>query len=110
MPKLFQINTYIKFTSTGHIAEEIGQSAIANGWESYIAYGRNKRQSQSKIIKIGNPISIYSHLLMTRLFDRHGLASTKATLKLIKQIQDIKPDIIHLHNIHGYYLNYKIVK
>ena len=109
MPKLFQINTYIKFTSTGHIAEEIGQSAIANGWESYIAYGRNKRQSQSKIIKIGNPISIYSHLLMTRLFDRHGLASTKATLKLIKQIQDIKPDIIHLHNIHGYYLNYKIL-
>ena len=43
------------------------------------------------------------------LFDRHGLGSTSATWKLIREIEWIRPDIIHLHNIHGYYLNYPIL-
>lgn len=36
----------------------------------------------------------------------HGLGSKDATIKLVKLIENIKPDLIHLHNIHGYYLNY----
>jgi glycosyltransferase involved in cell wall biosynthesis len=109
MKILLQINAYINSGSTGRIAEEIGQLAVDNGWESYIAYARNDRMSQSKKIKIGNKFDIYWHVLMTRLFDRHGLCSNNATNKLIKQIKQINPDIIHLHNIHGYYLNYKIL-
>lgn len=49
------------------------------------------------------------HGLQTRLFDRHGLASKTATNKLVQQIEKINPDIIHLHNIHGYYLNIEIL-
>ena len=105
MKKLLQINTVINSGSTGHIAEGIGQLAIKNGWESYIAYGRNDRPSSSTKIKIETKWSIYLHVLKTRLFDRHGFGSKKATKKFIKQIETIKPDIIHLHNIHGYYLN-----
>lgn len=109
MKILFQINTVVNSTSPGRIAEEIGQLAIANGWESYIAYGRNDRPSQSRLIKIGNNTDIKLHGLQTRLFDRHGLGSKNATLKLIKQIKEIKPDIIHLHNLHGYYVNMEIL-
>jgi glycosyltransferase involved in cell wall biosynthesis len=109
MKTLFQINVVINSGSTGRIAEEIGQLAIANGWKSYIAYGRNEQNSRSIKVKIGNRLSIYWHILMTRLFDRHGLASRIVTKKLIKQIQKINPDIIHLHNIHGYYLNYGLL-
>ncbi|MFK2292495.1 glycosyltransferase family 4 protein [Bacteroides fragilis] len=47
--------------------------------------------------------------LQTRLFDRHGLGSKRATERLIKKIGEIHPDIIHLHVIHGYYLNYKVL-
>ena len=49
------------------------------------------------------------HGLETRLLDNHGLASRRATRKFLAEIDKIKPDIIHLHNIHGYYLNYKIL-
>ncbi|MEJ5317866.1 MAG: glycosyltransferase [Tenuifilum sp.] len=107
--KLLQINSLANSRSTGRIAEEIGQIAIAAGWESYIAYGRHARTSQSKLIKIGSDWDIKWHGLQTRLFDRHGLASTNATKKLVEKIKEIKPDIIHLHNLHGYYLNIEIL-
>lgn len=105
MKKLLQINSVVNSGSTGRIAEEIGQTAMTAGWESYIAYGRNDRPSQSELIKIGSDWDIRVHGLLTRLFDRHGLGSKSATLELVEKIEKIKPDIIHLHNIHGYYIN-----
>jgi glycosyltransferase involved in cell wall biosynthesis len=109
MNKLLQINSVVNSGSTGRIAEEIGQTAIAAGWESYIAYGRHARTSQSELIKIGDDWDIRMHGLQTRLFDRHGLASIAATREFVEQIKKIKPDIIHLHNIHGYYINIEIL-
>lgn len=109
MPTLLQINSTANWGSTGKIAEQIGARAMQRGWESYIAYGRSCNASKSKLIKIGSKIGVYWHVLESRLFDNHGLASRYATRKLIKQIESIKPDIIHLHNIHGYYLNYKLL-
>lgn len=108
-PILLQINVVANSGSTGRIVEGIGQMAIKAGWKSYIAYGRWANPSQSELIKIGNQWEVYSHVLQTRLFDRHGLASKGATRELIRQIERIKPDIIHLHNVHGYYLNYPIL-
>jgi len=103
--KVLQINSVINSGSTGRIVEEIGQTAIAAGWKSYIAYGRNDRPSQSELIKIGNDWDIRMHGFQTRLFDRHGLGSKSASKELIGKIKEISPDIIHLHNIHGYYIN-----
>lgn len=109
MSTLLQINTVVNSGSHGRIAEEIGQLALTNSWQSYIAFGRNNRPSQSKLIKIGSNIDINIHGLKTRLLDRHGFGSKKATIKLVEQIKEIKPDIIHLHNIHGYYVNIEIL-
>lgn len=109
MPILLQINSVVNSGSTGHIAEDIGRLAIANGWESYIAYGRKALPSDSHLIRIGTKADVLWHVLVTRLFDLHGLASRHATKKLVRQIKEIKPDVIHLHNIHGYYINYKIL-
>ena len=106
---LLQINSVVNCGSTGRITEEIGQTAIAANWKSYIAYGRNDRTSKSELIKIGSDWDIKMHGIQTRLFDRHGLASKKATKRLVQKIENIKPDIIHLHNIHGYYLNIEIL-
>ena len=109
MKKLLQINSVVNSGSTGRIAEEIGQTAIAAGWESYIAYGRNDGQSESHLIHIGNDRDIKLHGLQTRLLDRHGLGSKGATIDFIKKLEYIKPDIFHLHNIHGYYINIEIL-
>lgn len=109
MPTLFQINVTCNWGSTGRIAEEIGQVAIQQGWDSYIAYGRGKPVSKSHLIRIGNDWDMYEHGLETRIFDNHGLASRGVTQKLIRQIEEIKPDVIQLHNVHGYFVNYPIL-
>lgn len=109
MPKLLQINSTANWGSTGKIAEQIGELAMAHGWASYIAYGRSSNKSKSHLIHIGSKVGQAWHLIISRLFDMHGLGSRLATKRLIRKIEAIKPDIIHLHNIHGYYVNYKLL-
>lgn len=109
MPKLLQINTTVNTGSTGRIAEDIGKIAIGRGWDSWIAYGRGNPESSSNLIRIGNDLDMHIHGLGTRLFDNHGLASRQVTKKFLRQVEKISPDIIHLHNIHGYYINYPLL-
>ena len=107
--KLLQINSTSNIGSTGKIAEGIGQKIIKNGGQSYFAYGRSAEIGRSHLIKIGNKWDKVSHLIYTRLFDTHGFHSLRATYKLINEIEIVQPDIIHLHNLHGYYLNIEIL-
>lgn len=109
MPTLLQINVTANWGSTGKIAEDIGKLAIEAGWESWIAYGRGEPVSKSNLIRIGNDWDMKLHAIQSRLLDNHGLASEKVTKDFISQIKKIKPDLIHLHNIHGYYLNYPLL-
>ena len=107
--KLLQINTVANSGSTGHIAEGIGLLALQNEMESYIAYGRWAKPSKSKLIQIGTKTDYLWHGIESRIFDNHGLASRRATADFLKTLDSIKPDIVHLHNIHGYYLNYRML-
>lgn len=113
MKKLLQINPVIRInTSTGRIMQEIGQLAMNNGWESYIAYSYGRdgiKPCASKLVPVGNKADVAWHGLVTRLTDRHGLASEGATRAFIREIERIQPDIIHIHNIHGYFLNYRVL-
>ncbi len=109
MHKLLQINITANWGSHGKIAEDIGNLALAKGWESYLAYGRWFNPCKSKLIHVGSSFDEKCHGLQSRLFDNHGLASVNATKKFIYEAEQIKPDIIHLHNIHGYYLNYPLL-
>lgn len=113
MKRLLQINPVIRnSTSTGRIMQEIAELATQHGWECYIAYSKGRdgmKPCKVKTIPVGNRWSTAWHGVTTRLFDRHGLASNRATRRFIKEIERIKPDIIHIHNIHGYFLNYKIL-
>ncbi len=107
MLRVLQINTVAQGGSVPRIAEEIGQSVLFHGGESYVAYGRGEYGGASQPLKMEPAWEVYTHVLQTRLFDRHGLGSVRATRGLIQHIENLQPDIIHLHNIHGYYLNYK---
>lgn len=105
MPKLLQINSVVNTGSTGRIAEQLGQLAMSQGWDSYIAYGRKARESKSKLIRIGGSIGVNLHALASKFLDCHGLCSKHATRSFLKQLDEIKPDVVHLHNVHGYYIN-----
>ena len=106
---LLQVNTTANWGSTGKIAEQIGEQVMRRGGKSYIAYGYYANNCRSELIKIGSDISIRWHVRFGKWFDKHGLLSRIATNKLIRKIDRIKPDIIHLHNLHGYFINYKIL-
>ena len=110
MPKLVQFNPVVGFGSTGRIVENIGRFAQRNGWESYIVYsGRPQAISKSRLLQVGSQWDVYKHALESRIFDNHGQSSKLATQKLTYILKEIKPDIFHFHNIHGYYLNYEIL-
>lgn len=103
--KIIQINTVANSGSTGRIAEQIGQQIIAAGHESYIAFGRRSLPSTSELISLNDQKGQALHLLKTRLFDRHGFGSQGATRQLLGALDRLQPDIIHVHNLHGYYLH-----
>ena len=109
MPTLLQINVDANNGSNGGVARDIGRLVQEKGWNSYIAYSRRVSPCTSTLIKIGNKLDIITHVFFSRILDNHGLCSVLATKRLIKKILKIQPDIIHLHNIHGYFLNYKIL-
>ena len=106
--RVLQINSVCGFGSTGRIVTDLYDVLESEGHECCIAYGRGEAPKEYNTIKIGSKFDFYSHVLKTRLFDSHGFGSTRATKYFIKQIEEYNPDIIHIHNIHGYYLNVEI--
>ena len=110
MPTLLIINVTCNQGSTGKISEQVGLMMQQRGWNVYYAHGaRRVNPSQLRTIPFSSIRGEYLHALKSLLFDANGLGSTRATQKLVEQIKEIHPDIIQIHNIHGYYLNYKIL-
>jgi len=107
--KILQINTTCNSGSHGRITEDICKVLKNAGNESIIAYGRNALKSESTCIKIGTLPIILCHGLKSLILDRHGFGSQHPTTELIRVVERLNPDLIHLHNIHGYYLNVKIL-
>ena len=107
--KILQINSVCGVGSTGRIATDLYKVIEEAGHECVIAYGRGTAPEGIKTIKIGTNFDNYMHVAKTRIFDKHGFGSTKATKEFIKKVEEYDPDVIHLHNIHGYYINIKIL-
>lgn len=109
--KVFQINTVCGILSTGRICTDLAEVLEANGHECKIAYGRMNvpEKYQKYAIRIGNWLTNKIDAGLSRYLDNGGLNSKIPTLQLIKKIKDFGPDIIHLHNLHGCYLNIKIL-
>jgi len=107
--KILQINSVCGVGSTGRIATNIHELLLQQGYESLIAYGRGKANRCEAVIRIGNIFDVLLHIVKSRLFDKHGLGSKKSTRALVNAITEADPDLIHLHNIHGYYVNYEIL-
>ena len=108
MPKILFINS-VCYGSTGKICLDLYNLAMDNGFEACIAYGRGYCPKDYNTIKIGNKMNVYSHAFISRLLDNQGFNSKLSTYQLIKRIKEYNPDIIHMHNIHGYYVNIEVL-
>lgn len=107
--KVLFVNSVCDYGSTGKIVRDLANGLKKQGHDVLICYGRHQAKDDTDTFYIGDKVATYNHVLMTRLFNRHGLHSNRATRKLIQKIETYQPDIIHLHNIHGYYLNVKML-
>ena len=103
--KILYINSVYQYGSTGRLVKELMEAAKGQGHDVLCVYGRHFQGDIEDTYYIGSKVESAYHVLMTRLFGRHGMHSTNATKKLIKKIETFQPDTIHLHNLHGYYLN-----
>ena len=101
--KLIQINTVCN-ASTGRIMGDIQREAIRQGYDTFSFVGRRKPFPDIPCEKFGNFFSFWGHVVMNTVFDRQGYGSYFSTKKLIRRLREDQPDIIHLHNLHGYYL------
>ena len=107
--RVYQINVVCGSGSTGKIATDLSCTIQEYDGKSRIAYGRGDAPEGIDAIKISNKLDLYVHAMLTRITDKHGLYSKGATKRLIKDLREYDPDIIHLHNIHGYYVNYEML-
>ncbi|MCR4743945.1 MAG: glycosyltransferase [Lachnospiraceae bacterium] len=103
------INTICGTGSTGRLVTGLMDSLETRGIDSMCAYGRWEAPEKYKSYRVGNNVDVIVHGVLSRVTDRHALYSNAATRKLIDEIKKYDPDIIHLHNVHGYYLNFKIL-
>ena len=101
------MNSVCGIRSTGRIVTDLADRLMAEGHECRIAYGREKvpQKYQEITYRIGTQYDVYMAGLKTRILDNEGFNSRRATKKFLKWASAYNPDILWLHNLHGYYVN-----
>lgn len=109
--KVLMINSVCGIRSTGRICTDLAQTFEAQGHICKIAYGRETvpEKYRKYAVRIGSDTDVKLHGIYSRMFDRHGFGSRGATKKFIKWVKEFDPDVIHLHNLHGYYINIEVL-
>ncbi len=106
--KIAQVNSVCS-GSTGRISAGVARVLAANGDKSLLLYGRGGGADGIDCERVESAAGFYLHTLYARLSDRQGFASAAATRRLVGRMAEYGPDVIQLHNLHGYYLNYRIL-
>ena len=104
--KYLFINSVAGFGSTGRIAAEKCRELMQAGHVCVLAFGREKANCDDiQTVQIGTPMDYKLHALRCRLLDDHGFGSREATKRFLNWVKQYDPDVIWLHNIHGYYIH-----
>ncbi len=109
--KILMINSVCGIGSTGRICTDLATELEKQGHEVKIAYGRGEvpKQFSKYAIRVGNNLDVMLHGIKARVYDASGFGSKRVTMRFIDWIESYNPDVIHLHNLHGYYINIDIL-
>ncbi len=107
--RILYINTVCGTGSTGRIVVDLYKEAEKNGDTCMVGYGRGTAPYDINGYRIGNDIDMYCHALLTRITDKTAFYSKHATRKFLEKVDEFKPDLIHLHNLHGYYIDIEML-
>ena len=106
--KVLQINIFGNL-STGRIAVDLYRTLAEYGHTGILAFARNTTADNVPYIRIGSKLEVCIDGVLTRITDRAGFFSKSSTRKLISEITQYEPDIVHIHNLHGYYINVELL-
>lgn len=107
--KVLQINSVCGYGSTGNIVVDLYRALKEQGHECCVAYGRGNAPEDVQSYRIGSDVDVYVHGILSRITDKHGFYSTRATKRFVQWMKEYDPDVIHLHNLQGYYINIEIL-
>lgn len=105
--KVLLIDVNCKNSSTGKIVYDLYTAVNKNGDEAAVCYGRGEKIHEKNIFKFGIDIETYLHALLTRITGFTGCFSPFSTFRLIRFIKKFKPDVVHIHELHAYFVNIK---
>ncbi len=107
--KILQINSHYDRGGAARIAACIHRQLLAEGEESYVAYGRGEDPHEKNVFCIDKKYEVWISAMLCRLAGLNGWFNRRATLRLVRKIGEIRPDVVHIHALHGYYINFKIL-
>lgn len=106
--KYVQINS-VPHGSTGGIMMGKHRELLAEGVDSYVFWGRGRAPESDSEYRFGTKAGFYLDVARTRLDGKAGFHSKAATKQLLRRLDEIDPDVVHLHNNHGYYVNIEML-
>lgn len=110
--RVLLINSECGTGSTGKISAAIAEQYESEGHDVKIAYGRRAfvpEQYKRFAVRIGTDNEVKLHALLTRITDKQGLYAKRATKEFLKWAEEFNPDMLWLHNLHSYFLNYEML-
>lgn len=105
MKKVLIINTTLNKGGAARVAHDLFEN-LNKDFEMFFAYGRGEKNSDSKTFYFGNKLEMFIHIFLVRFLGLEGYGTYFSTKKLINFIKKEKFDLVNLHNLHGYYLNF----
>lgn len=112
MKKILMVNTSFDRGGAAKVASSL-YYALNNtsDFKTYFAYGRGPLIEDKRVFRFSFKPEVYFHVLLTRFLGIEGFGTYFSTQRLLNYIKKNKFDLIHFHNLHGYYLNfYSFVK
>ncbi len=103
-----QINSFYN-GSTGTIMRGLHKELLEQGHDSYVFWGRRHETVSDHERRCASKAGVCLHGALTRLTGRAGFYSRRDTARLLEELDRIDPDVVHLHNVHGYYVNVEML-
>ncbi len=105
--KIWQLNTFCGIKSTGRIATDIALLLEKEGHVCRVGYGAESAPEslQRFAYRVGGKCERKIHGAIRKFLDGEGYGSQLGTFALIRELKRFQPDVVHLHNVHGCYVN-----
>jgi putative colanic acid biosynthesis glycosyltransferase len=103
--KIALLDVNYRFSSTGKILADLKSGLGERGHDVLAAYGRGPEVQEPNVRRFAPPWEVAVHALASRVTGLNACFSPWATRRVLRLLDDFTPDVVHLHDIHGYFVN-----